>query len=245
MFRLVRRHLSYANIIATFALLFAMTGGAYAATHYLINSTRQINPRVLRALQHSGSTGTNGTQGPAGPIGAPGKEGAAGKAGSTGPAGPAGGTGPAGPEGPAGKEGPAGPSSVVHWHVNTGAGVTKLAEAGAISVWGRCFANGANTAATTDLSTSQSGTYLQSFVTGQVDKIHQGHEALTTGTHYQVTEGVAEGTTSSKETVLLGTNSSPFAVQAGNLAVLGFPTQGVYIPGTGTLCSFSGYAVIQ
>jgi hypothetical protein len=44
------RRLTYANVTATLALLFSMSGGALAANHYLINSTRQINPRVLRAL---------------------------------------------------------------------------------------------------------------------------------------------------------------------------------------------------
>ena len=69
---LVRRHLSYANIAATLALVFAMSGGALAATHYLINSTRQINPKVLNALR-AGTwhrTALNGQPiGSAGPTG--------------------------------------------------------------------------------------------------------------------------------------------------------------------------------
>lgn len=47
----MRKHLSYANIVATFALLFAMSGGALAAKHYLLNSVSQINPRVLSKLR--------------------------------------------------------------------------------------------------------------------------------------------------------------------------------------------------
>lgn len=47
----MRKHLSYANVVATFALLFAMSGGALAAQHYLLNSVRQINPRVLSKLR--------------------------------------------------------------------------------------------------------------------------------------------------------------------------------------------------
>lgn len=47
----MRKHLSYANVIATFALLFAMSGGALAAQHYLLNSVKQINPRVLSQLR--------------------------------------------------------------------------------------------------------------------------------------------------------------------------------------------------
>ncbi len=60
----MRRHLTYANVAATIALVLAMCGGAVAATHYLINSTGQINPKVLRKLR--GNTGPRGPQGPAG-----------------------------------------------------------------------------------------------------------------------------------------------------------------------------------
>jgi hypothetical protein len=44
------RHLSYANVVSTLALLFAMTGGALAASHYVITSTKQIKPSVLEKL---------------------------------------------------------------------------------------------------------------------------------------------------------------------------------------------------
>jgi hypothetical protein len=66
----IRRHLSYANVTATLALVFAMSGGALAARHYLINSTRQINPRVLKKLRgRAGPTGPAGKEGPAGATG--------------------------------------------------------------------------------------------------------------------------------------------------------------------------------
>jgi len=75
----IRRHLSYANVTATLALVFAMSGGAMAAKHYLINSTGQINPKVLKALRgrtgRPGLTGIEGQPGPAGPAGAPGPSG--------------------------------------------------------------------------------------------------------------------------------------------------------------------------
>jgi hypothetical protein len=77
------RRLNYANVTATLALFFAMSGGALAAKHYLINSTKQINPKVLRALR-----GKTGPPGPAGALGAQGKEGAAGKEGKEGKPGP-------------------------------------------------------------------------------------------------------------------------------------------------------------
>src|SRR5437870_3839206 len=54
----IRRHLSYANIAATLALVFSMSAGAVAATHYMINSPRQINPKVLKKLK--GKTGATG-----------------------------------------------------------------------------------------------------------------------------------------------------------------------------------------
>jgi len=68
--------LSYANVAATLALVFSMTGGAMAAHHYLITSTKQISPKVVKALK--------GKTGPAGPQGIPGKEGAVGKEGKEG-----------------------------------------------------------------------------------------------------------------------------------------------------------------
>jgi len=75
------RRATYTNVAVTLALVFAMTGGAYAANHYLITSTKQISPKVRKALK--------GKAGPAGP---------------TGPAG-AGVAGPRGPQGPAGANG--------------------------------------------------------------------------------------------------------------------------------------------
>jgi hypothetical protein len=93
----MRRHLNYANVTATLALFFAMSGGALAAKHYLINSTSQINPKVLKSMK--------GKAGPKGPTGAAAKEGPQGKEGSPGRQGPTGKEGPAGKEGPPGEEG--------------------------------------------------------------------------------------------------------------------------------------------
>jgi hypothetical protein len=73
-----------------------MTGGAFAAK-YLITSTKQISPSVLKKLK-----------GAAGPAGAAGAQGAAGAAGAKGDAGAAGKEGPQGKEGLQGKEGPQG-----------------------------------------------------------------------------------------------------------------------------------------
>ena len=83
------RRLNYANIVATLALFFALSGGALAAKRYLITSAKQINPKVLGSLKgKTGKTGPTGSQGTAGKEGAAGKEGKAGKDGEPGPAGP-------------------------------------------------------------------------------------------------------------------------------------------------------------
>ncbi len=72
-----------AAVLASVALFVALGGSAAAARHFLITSTRQIKPSVLRALH-----GAPGTSGPAGP------------------------SGPSGPAGPPGAQGPAGPSNL-------------------------------------------------------------------------------------------------------------------------------------
>jgi hypothetical protein len=117
----MRHRLSYANVAATLALVFSMTGGALAAGHYLITSTKQISPKVLKKL-----TGAPGKTGPVGPAGAGGAAGAVGKEGaqgvpgtpgSAGKAGVAGTEGAEGREGPEGPEGERGPSEAFTDHV--------------------------------------------------------------------------------------------------------------------------------
>jgi hypothetical protein len=95
------RRMNAATVLATAALVLAMSGGAYAASRYIITSTRQISPKVLKALK--GATGAPGK---------PGATGSTGPAGPTGPAGQAGATGTAGSAGSAGSAGTAGASVV-------------------------------------------------------------------------------------------------------------------------------------
>jgi hypothetical protein len=82
--RLCKRF-TYANVTMTLALVFAMSGGAYAARHYLITSTKQINPKVLKALAGkrgpAGANGANGSNGRDGAPGPPGEKGAPGEKG--------------------------------------------------------------------------------------------------------------------------------------------------------------------
>jgi hypothetical protein len=87
----VRRRFTYANVAMTLALVLAMSGGAFAAGKFLITSTKQISPKVLKSLQgKTGPAGAAGAQGPAAP---------AGPAGSQGPAGPGGAAGAPGANG--------------------------------------------------------------------------------------------------------------------------------------------------
>ena len=74
--RSITRHLTYANVVATLALVFALSGSAMAAKHYLITSVKQIQPGVLKKLH--GANGANGARGPAGLSGLQGAPGAKG-----------------------------------------------------------------------------------------------------------------------------------------------------------------------
>ncbi len=78
-----RRHLSFANVASLMALVFSMSGGALAARHYLIHSTGQISPKVLKKLH--GATGEIGPIGPQGPTGLTGPKGSTGGRGEPAP----------------------------------------------------------------------------------------------------------------------------------------------------------------
>jgi hypothetical protein len=109
----------------TLALVFAMSGGAYAAKKYLITSTKQISPKVLKSL-----VGKTGAAGPAGPAGAAGAAGAQGPAGAKGETGAEGKEGPQGKEGKTGKDGKEGPPGAIH------PGETLPSEATETGTWG-------------------------------------------------------------------------------------------------------------
>jgi len=111
MFQAIRRHLNPATIMAFVALVFAVTGGAFAATG---GSRGGGGSSPAKASASTGRTATftavaakkkaktkASARGPAGPKGA---TGATGPAGPAGPAGSAGATGPAG----SGSQGPQG-----------------------------------------------------------------------------------------------------------------------------------------
>jgi hypothetical protein len=102
MFYKLQKQLSYANIVATLALVLSMSGAAWAAKHYLITSKAQISPKVVAALR-----GKRGSEGSQGPQGAPGSTGFGGQ-GPQGTVGLRGVTGEAGLLGPTGAEGAVG-----------------------------------------------------------------------------------------------------------------------------------------
>jgi hypothetical protein len=109
MFSTISGHISYANVTATLALVFAMSGGALAAKHYLINSTKQINPKVLKQLRGQSGMNVTGSQGPKG---------------DPGPSGPKGESGAPGAKGEKGDRGEPGPSHAYSAHGTTSATVT-------------------------------------------------------------------------------------------------------------------------
>lgn len=116
MFSRIRKRITYTNVLLTLALLFALAGGAYAAGKYVITSTKQISPKVLKALQGktgaAGANGAPGAQGPAGSAGT-GSKGEKGENGALGPQGPRGNTGATGSQGLQGDTGTTGATGPV------------------------------------------------------------------------------------------------------------------------------------
>ncbi len=110
--RLVQRHISYANVASTLALVFAMGGGAYAALAPAANdviytcysrstgalrvvhrTTRCRRRERALAFNQRGPVGPEGPRGVVGPPGPTGKTGATGKTGKTGAGGRSGAAG--------------------------------------------------------------------------------------------------------------------------------------------------------
>ena len=104
----LRRHLTYANVVASLALFLALGGAAFAATQLPRNSvgTGQLKPEAVTAGKIAKKTrhqlmGATGPQGPraTGKTGKAGSKGATGARGATGAKGDIGARGPTGPAG--------------------------------------------------------------------------------------------------------------------------------------------------
>jgi Collagen triple helix repeat (20 copies) len=93
----LRNRFGIPGVISVIALVFAMFGGAYAATNSSEGGKATASAKAKK-----------GPRGPRGPAGPPGPAGPAGAKGDTGPAGPKGDAGPQGLAGPQGPQGPKG-----------------------------------------------------------------------------------------------------------------------------------------
>jgi hypothetical protein len=93
----LRNRFGIPGVISVIALVFAMFGGAYAATN--------TGKATSSAKTKKGPRGPKGATGPAGPAGPVGPAGPAGPQGAKGDTGPQGKEGPQGPAGPAGAPG--------------------------------------------------------------------------------------------------------------------------------------------
>jgi hypothetical protein len=185
----MRKRLSYANVTATLALVFAMSGGALAANHYLINSTKQINPKVLKSLK-----------------------GNAGKAGATGATGAAGAAGPTGATGGAGKEGPPGPagSAVAYAHINGATKIGGLLDAAN----SKNIAAVSEVVGSEDIYCVTTTVPITN-VTGSTDLVHGGGNGVTVSANFDaVSLEIGLGACPAGTTVLLETGNSSKAVAA-------------------------------
>ena len=107
MLQRVRKHMNPATAIAFLALVFALTGGAFAATGGG-GSPSHATLTASVAKSNAKAKTKAGPRGPAGPKGATGAAGPTGPAGSAGATGPGGAQGPQGPAGNNGENGKAG-----------------------------------------------------------------------------------------------------------------------------------------
>jgi hypothetical protein len=209
------RTLSYANVVATLALVFALGGGsAYAAKHYLISSTKQIKPSVIATLRaHVGS----------GQTGATGAGTTAGSSGSSGP-------GMVRWRTTAATAGSADAPTIV-----------TLATVGPFTITGECFSDGSgNTQAGTYIQTSQDGAAVESYSAGETVPLDASDGAVEvddtfasgdTASHEEDFEGADGGSWAAENA-------------DGSVAVQGLGAQGVWMQGaSGPACSFSGFLV--
>jgi hypothetical protein len=90
MFSMLRARFGIPGVIAVFALVFAMMGGAYAASGGLSGKQKKETEKIAKKFQGTGPAGAQGPAGPQGTPGASGKDGTSGQPGSPGAPGAAG-----------------------------------------------------------------------------------------------------------------------------------------------------------
>lgn len=236
MFRRIRARMTYANIAATAALVLAMAGSAAAASHYLITSTKQISPKVLRELRREGPRGAAGAAGASGTAGTEGRQGPEGKPGPTGD------TGPEGKPGPTGEKGNTSlPAATWNKTVETaGESVSKpatvvLEKVGPFTITGHCYQSSTNTVAATYIETSEEGSVFAE--TGGTQ------ESIEKGVAVPVGAGPAESATAAHEAAFTGPSEGPFSAQSktGAVALTGAANDAVFLGGKAKpACDFSG-----
>ncbi|MGH2904920.1 MAG: hypothetical protein ACRDK7_15260 [Solirubrobacteraceae bacterium] len=118
MHRSIGKHLTPSTAIALLALVFALTGGAFAATS---SGGGGSHATATAAKSKHKAKAKTGPRGPAGPAGKNGANGAPGAQGAAGPQGAPGAKGETGPQGPKGAEGPEGPEGSEGENGRTGA----------------------------------------------------------------------------------------------------------------------------
>ncbi len=111
---MIRRRVTYANVMATVAVFIALGGASYAATQLPKNSVGSAQLKsgavTLPKLSAAAKQALHGEIGPIGPQGERGNDGASGARGPTGNTGPSGAQGSTGVRGPTGSTGPQGPT---------------------------------------------------------------------------------------------------------------------------------------
>lgn len=230
--------MTYANVVATLALVFAMAGGAAAASHYLITSSKQISPKVLKELKTTGPRGAAGAVGPGGPAGPSGAAGANGTNGAP------------GPEGKPGAQGEKGNTSLPASTYNktvaaAGASISApktvvLETVGPFTITGHCYsAENANkeptTVAATYIETSELGAVFAE-TGGTQEEWEAIKEPLPVG------EG-ASSVTAGHNAAFSGPVEGPFAAQnkTGTIALDGTSNEAVFLGGKSSpACYFSG-----
>jgi hypothetical protein len=105
MFQRIRKHLTPSTAIAFLALVFALTGGAFAASSHSGGSSGGSHATLTASASKAKAKAKAGPRGPAGAKGATGAAGPAGPAGPQGPAAAAGGKGETGTAGANGTDG--------------------------------------------------------------------------------------------------------------------------------------------